>query len=203
MALSSLWNSVQEFYCLTPSPFPQWNTAMPLNWAVAWLRRSPPCWKGDCHLTCPCFYCTYVPTPLTKWVYNTFNIGLLREKNSSRKLPGLESLHSEVCLLLGYILTYHMVSAEKKHMARSDATRKKDSVQYTSNIADLNIKQEYMYPVNKEVLWLDWLLITLSAIQGASVLVTMVRGGKNWWLNLLRVSFWVKKNFASFWQDYC
>ena len=38
-----------------------------------------------------------------------------------------------------------MVSAEKKYMARSDATRKKDSVQYTSNIADLNIKQEYMY----------------------------------------------------------
>ena len=86
-------------------------------------------------------------------MYNTFNIGLLREKkNSSYKLPGLESLHSEVCSLLGYILTYHMVSAEKKHMARSDATRKKDSVQYTSNIADLNIKQEYMYPVNKEVL---------------------------------------------------
>ena len=71
-----------------------------------------------------------------------------------------------------------MVSAEKKHMARSDATRKKDSVQYTSNIADLNIKQEYKYPVNKEVLWLDWLLITLSAIQGASILVTMVCGGK-------------------------
>ena len=56
--------------------------------------------------------------------------------------------------------------------------KKKDSVQYNSNIADLNIKQEYMYPVNKEVLWLDWLLITLSAIQGASVLVTMVCGGK-------------------------
>ena len=56
--------------------------------------------------------------------------------------------------------------------------RKKDSVQYNSNIADLNIKQEYMYPVNKEVLWIDWLLITLSAIQGASVLVTMVCGGK-------------------------
>ena len=56
--------------------------------------------------------------------------------------------------------------------------RKKDSVQYNSNIADLNIKQEYIYPVNKEVLWLDWLLITLSAIQGASILVTMVCGGK-------------------------
>lgn len=56
--------------------------------------------------------------------------------------------------------------------------RKKDSVQYNSNIADLNIKQEYMYPVNEEVLWLDWLLITLSAIQGASILVTMVCGGE-------------------------
>lgn len=56
-----------------------------------------------------------------------------RKKNSSYKLPGLESLHSEVCSLLGYILTYHMVSAEKKHMARSDATRKKErfcSVQF-------------------------------------------------------------------------
>ena len=101
-----------------------------------------------------------------------------RKKKSSHKLPGLESLHSEVCSLLGYILTYHMVSVEKIHMARSDATRKKDSVQYTSNIADLNNKQEYMYPVNKEVLWIDWLLITLSATQGASVLVTMVCGGK-------------------------
>ena len=82
--------------------------------------------------------------------------------------------------------------------------RKKDSVQYNSNIADLNIKQEYMYPVNKEVLWLDWLLITLSAIQGASILVTMVCGGKkNWGLNLHRESSWVKKNFASFLRDYC
>ena len=45
-----------------------------------------------------------------------------------------------------------MVSVEKMHMARSDATRKKDSVQYTSNIADLNNKQEYIYPVNKKVL---------------------------------------------------
>ena len=111
---------------------------------------------------------------------NTFNIGLLREK----KIPLTNYLawnpyirRSVRC----WVISWHTIwclQRKSTWQGQMQQERKKDSVQYNSNIADLNIKQEYMYPVNKEVLWLNWLLITLSAIQGASILVTMVCGGK-------------------------